>query len=133
MTRLASSTTSTSRPLIRAVAANSSLMNPAPMTTTCLLDAMRRRKSSLSSRLRKGGQVGNPAGAGADDQTWSLLQGTATSPARGRAVDPGRGVVQPPLWPPGHLEGGEGFGRRPKHRLAFEPCHRLADAAMDAG
>src|SRR5881227_257007 len=42
-------------------------------------------------------------------------------------------VVQPPLWLAGQLERGDAFGQRAKHRLAFEPCHRLADAAMDAG
>ena len=38
---------------MRAVAANSSPMNPAPITTTRLLDAIRWRSASLSSRIRR--------------------------------------------------------------------------------
>ena len=53
ITRAPSSITSTSRPLARAVAANSRPMNPAPTTTTCLAKAMRWRNVSLSSRVRR--------------------------------------------------------------------------------
>ena len=54
ITREVSSTTSTSRPLARAVAANSSPMKPAPITTTRMPGAMQICRSAwLSSRMRR--------------------------------------------------------------------------------
>src|SRR5438270_2649017 len=91
------------------------------------------RDTAAKTMLAQRGRNLKTRVAGADDQNWSLRHASGHSHAQRQAVEPAKRVVEAPPWLAGQLERGDAFGQRAKHRFAFEPRHRLADAAMDAG